>query len=548
MLSADRASSPTLLRGLGSQRRRLVVATSTWILLLGCSGESPSDTPGPMQPVGGAGPAGGMGGSPSSSTGGVKPSGGGGSGGAPVVTPTGGTVAGPTGGTATFGGSPPVPPLGGSGGAVTPAGGAPAIGGGGTSGGSGGAATGGASHVRDHCVEGYAPLAVDATMKDGYSEYTKSGQVDTLVQPEVIDWMNSQVWQEAHFQWHNIRRCNGGMVDRTRAGGLDPCKHTELVPQNQEGKGPGDGLEFLAMHRHMIESLKQLFPKHTEQFEGWDTFPTDKAQIPAAWQADWRAFDANTIANGAKADNPGMHMSEKGFESEGAFGQWIQTTSGLHGALHFKWVRPQNSEHGLGNQFTNIDNYMFWKMHGWIDKVWDKYRAAKGQTPNDPDIREAVLKQCRHMDDLALLVDPSLGKPGTECTPAPVQTGFFVEKIRPIFESATNKCTGCHGKDGANANLTLGGSECVKSSDIVAALKKPSTNGGQFKLIEPGDPMKSWLYLKVTNKAAQAGCTPTGGIQCNNLLMPQGASSVTLTAQEIADLEKWIMDGAPAPQ
>ncbi|MDQ2646243.1 MAG: hypothetical protein M3020_20685, partial [Myxococcota bacterium] len=422
------------------------------------------------------------------------------------------------------------------------------VGGGGSSGGSGGAATGGAAHVRDHCVEGYAPLAVDATMKDGYSEYTKSGQVDTLVQPEVIEWMNSQVWEEAHFQWHNIRRCNGGMVDRTRAGGLDPCKHTELVPQNQEGKGAGDGLEFLAMHRHMIESLKQLFPKHTEQFEGWDTFPTDKAQIPAAWQADWRAFDANMVANGAKADNPGMHMSEKGFESEGAFGQWIQTTSGLHGALHFKWVRPQNSEHGLGNQFTNIDNYMFWKMHGWIDKVWDKYRAAKGQTPNDPDIKEAVLKQCRHMDDLALLVDPTLAKPPTECTPAPVQTGFFVEKIRPIFESTTNKCTGCHGKDGANANLTLGGSECVKSSDIVAALKKPSSNGGQFKLIEPGDPMKSWLYLKVTNKAAQAGCTPTGGIQCNNLMMPQGASSVTLTAQEIADLEKWIMDGAPAPQ
>ncbi len=89
----------------------------------------------------------------------------------------------------------------------------------------------------------------------------------------------------------------------------------------------------------------------------------------------------------------------------------------------------------------------------------------------------------------------------------------------------------------------------MKSSDIVAALVgKPSKDGGQFKLIEPGDPMKSWLYLKATNKAAQAGCTPTGGVQCDTGLMPQGSPTVTLSAEEQADLEKWIMDGAPAPQ
>jgi hypothetical protein len=160
-----------------------------------------------------------------------------------------------------------------------------------------------------------------------------------------------------------------------------------------------------------------------------------------------------------------------------------------------------------------------------------------------------VLKQCREMDSLALLVDPSLAPNPTECTPAPKQTGFFVDKIRPIFESATNKCTGCHGSEGANANLTLGGSDCVKSSDIVAALvNKASTNGGQFKLVVPGNPEQSWLYLKVTNMAASAGCTPTAGVQCNPALMPQGSNTVTLTTQEQADLRQWIMDGAPAPQ
>ena len=239
-------------------------------------------------------------------------------------------------------------------------------------------------------------------------------------------------------------------------------------------------------------------------------------------------------------------MNDTGFESEGAFGQWIQTTSGLHGALHFKWVRSTNTEHGLGNQFANIDNYMFWKMHGWIDKVWDRYRAAKGKTATDQDIKDAVLAQCRQMDQLAIIVKPDLAT--QNCTPAPKQSGVFADTIRPIFESDTNKCTGCHGPTGPNANLTLGGSECVKSSSIVAALvNQPSIGGGQFKLIEPGNPDKSWLYLKITGKAATAGCMASGSAVCMTQSMPQGGGITVTPAQQDA-LKKWIQGGAVAPQ
>jgi hypothetical protein len=405
----------------------------------------------------------------------------------------------------------------------------------------------GAAHTRDHCLEGYDPDPSDATMVDGPVEFTKSSQIDLTVQPAVLDWFKARVWEQAHFQWHNIRRCKSGAATAdAQGGGVNPCKsNPELIPTNQENQGAGDGLEFLAMHRHMIQSLKQLWPKHTEQFEGWEHFPTKKEDVPKQWQADWSAWMANIASNGAKADDPASHLSETGFESEGAFGQWIQSTSGLHGALHFKWVRTNNSEHGLGNQFANIDNYMFWKMHGWIDKVWDRYRAAKNKKPTDQDIKDAVLAQCRQMDQLAVIVKPSLGT--TDCTPAAKQSGVFVDTIRPIFESNTNKCTGCHGRTGAEASLTLGGSECVKSSDIVAALvNKPSIGGGQFKLIEPGNADKSWLYLKVTGKAATAGCTSTTGT-CSTETMPRGGG-VTLTQAQQDALKKWINDGAAAPQ
>jgi len=412
-----------------------------------------------------------------------------------------------------------------------------------------GAGQAGAAHVRDHCVEGYDPDPSDATMKDGPAEFSKSNQIDLTVQPEVLEWFKARVWEQAHFQWHNIRRCTSGAATADPQGGnVNPCKtNPELIPTNQENKGPGDGLEFLAMHRHMIQSLKQLWPKHTEQFEGWEHFPTKASDMPKQWQGDWSAWPANIATAGSKADDPASHMSETGFESEGAFGQWIQSTSGLHGALHFKWVRPNNADHGLGNQFANIDNYMFWKMHGWIDKVWDRYRAAKNQKPTDQDIKDAVLAQCRQMDKLGIIVKPALGM--GECTPAPKQTGDFVTNIRPIFESTTNKCTGCHARTGAEASLTLGGSDCVKSSDIVAAMVgKPSITGGQFKLIEPGDAEKSWLYLKVTGKAASVSCTPTNGNSCSTGTMPRGGGGVTLTQAQQDALKKWINDGAKAPQ
>jgi len=496
-----------------------LVACSASDSPLGAGGSS--NSAGSGNPNGSAGkPATGGGGAPATGSAGQAPTvnGGGGS---------GGVVVGGVSGAATGGGAPQ--------------GGAPA------QAGSGNAGSGGA-HMRDHCVEGYDPDPSDATMADGPVEFVKSNQIDLTVQPAVLEWFKARVWEQAHFQWHNIRRCTSGAATADpQGGGVNPCKtNPELIPANQENKGPGDGLEFLAMHRHMIQSLKQLWPKHTEQFEGWDKFPTKAADVPKQWQGDWSAWPAATSAAAAKADDPGAHMNETGFESEGAFGQWLQSTSGLHGALHFKWVRPSNSEHGLGNQFTNIDNYMFWKMHGWIDKVWDKYRAAKGKTPNDKDIKDAVLAQCRQMDQLAIIVKPSLGN---DCTAAPAQTGVFVDTIRPIFESTTNKCTGCHGRTGADANLTLGGSDCVKSSDIVAAMVgKASVTGGQFKLIEAGNADKSWLYLKVTGKAASAGCTPTGGNSCQTGTMPKGGGGVTLTQAQQDALKKWINDGAVAPK
>ena len=71
---------------------------------------------------------------------------------------------------------------------------------------------------------------------------------------------------------------------------------------------------------------------------------------------------------------------------------------GLHFLLHAKWARAGNTTHGVNNTSSNIDNYMFWKLHGWIDNVWEKYRVAKGLKPTDAKYKADLAAQCREMD------------------------------------------------------------------------------------------------------------------------------------------------------
>ena len=69
-----------------------------------------------------------------------------------------------------------------------------------------------------------------------------------------------------------------------------------------------------------------------------------------------------------------------------------------------------------------------------------------------------------------------------------------------------------------------------------------STNGGQFQRVVPGAPEQSWLYLKVTNTAQNAGCTGN----CNTEGMPP-TGKVELSADQLDTIRQWIADGAPAP-
>jgi hypothetical protein len=232
------------------------------------------------------------------------------------------------------------------------------------------------------------------------------------------------------------------------------------------------------------------------------------------------------------------------FATEGDLGRYIQCggsggASSIHGALHFKWVVAE-SPHSLGDQTVNIDNFMFWKLHGWIDDIWERYRVAKGLSPDEPKLKEALQAQCMEMHNLAHLFEGgSGGSPDGGVAPLPTESGYFHEQVRPIFDKY---CMGCHRGSSPEAGLALAGQ--ISSASIVSSLVgQRSTYGGQFQRVVAGNPDQSWLYLKVAGTSASAGCT---GAACRTGVMPP-AGQVTLTSAELEVIRKWIADGAPAP-
>ncbi|WP_242515898.1 hypothetical protein [Sorangium cellulosum] len=421
-------------------------------------------------------------------------------------------------------------------------------------------------HPYDHCLYGHPPHPSDSspTMKDGPAEYYPPGNtdpniVDTTVQPEVLEYMYENAWQIAHIEWHAIRGCSlpgGSLLSK-----VGICDYKQLVPEDQNCQTGGDGYQFLVFHRHMIQALKQLWPNHSEQFTGFEKFPTKAEDVPPQWRSAWKDWDPQILEAGKIGDEIDKPENLARFKDEGELGFWLQcnvgqklrgTTNmpwvGLHFVLHAKWARPGNTKHGVNNTEANIDNYMFWKLHGWIDNVWEKYRRAKGLMPDDQKLKDDLVTQCREMDTYIRIVKEKLPPEQVPALdePLPEESGFFHEKVRPILESQKNLCSGCHAETGANARLTLGGR--ISSKEIVEGLVNvPSIHGGQFKLVVPGDPDKSWLYLKVADKAGAAGCQPTADAQCIPGVMPPGSSGPTLSAQELEILRQWIADGAAGP-
>jgi hypothetical protein len=392
----------------------------------------------------------------------------------------------------------------------------------------------------------------DEMLTDKGQEVTAGIEKDVLMPQLVLDWMDENQFAEAHDGWHLVRKW-----DQTcRKSNATTCTAAKRLEDQglkrapiQQG-APGDGIAFMMMHRHMIMMLNVAFPKHPSLFAGFTKVP--RTQSDPANPHPWSpiSWTSSNITGFDTLENIEQHLDQ--FPTEDDLGQYIENTykwtaqtpmsplnqpgSGLHGALHAQWS-VNGSPANLIQQAVDVKNFAFWKLHGWIDNVWERYRKAKGMKDDDPAYQKLMLEQCMEM----FMLQPrnrgmttGTTSPGTS-TGTVSETGMFATQVRPFLDST---CGGCHSAIAPSAGMTLGGSG-ISSAEILDGLIAQKASNGEYNLIEPGNPMDSWVYLKASGDSLNAMCTSA----CDREKMPPSGSG--LNAAQLATLRDWIMMGAP---
>jgi hypothetical protein len=86
---------------------------------------------------------------------------------------------------------------------------------------------------------------------------------DVPLPAEIHDWMRQRNWGMHHLEWHTVRQWDRLPLPARLWAEQQGWQRAE----RQEGE-TGNGLEFLVMHRAMLELLRGQFPQHA-LFAGW---------------------------------------------------------------------------------------------------------------------------------------------------------------------------------------------------------------------------------------------------------------------------------------
>jgi len=227
-----------------------------------------------------------------------------------------------------------------------------------------------------------------------------SKTIKNIVPKNVHEYLEKYQWGDYHIVFHMSRKWfllgDQGRNWLKRVG--------EASADLQEGD-PGNGLEFLAMHRAMIQHLTERWGDEpvTTDPDGRATF----ADVLKGWTTDEEVIAGLTKVGGdVEHFKAGLVKLNDfaSFASEDEFGNFLQTTlrltgevdemdtakrfysrdmtpgAGLHNWLHGQFQDP-SSPIDVGNPQTNLSNIMFWRIHGWIEAKWQAFEKVHVRTP-----------------------------------------------------------------------------------------------------------------------------------------------------------------------
>jgi hypothetical protein len=246
-----------------------------------------------------------------------------------------------------------------------------------------------------------------------------SESIANIVPKEVHEYLQEYQWGQYHLVFHMSRRWF--LAGQRTRDWLDSLHET--YADLQEGD-PNSGLEFLAMHRAMIEHLRDKFgdtplPSEIQDGAGFETM----GQVLDGWNTDERMIEMIESKGGDVEEfRVAAAAVRTAFDKpEDEFGLFLQTTlrlsrmvdenntekrfydqdstagAGIHNSLHGTF-----SEYGspidVGDPGTNLSNQLFWGIHGWVEARWVEYEAQHTRTAWEQEDYDRQIERFRlHM-------------------------------------------------------------------------------------------------------------------------------------------------------
>lgn len=237
---------------------------------------------------------------------------------------------------------------------------------------------------------------------DGSPNVRWDASIANIVPQAVHEYLEKYQWGDYHIVFHMSRKWyllgDPGRAWLKRVG--------EASADLQEGD-PGNGLEFLAMHRAMIHHLRDRWGSEvvTNDPDGRGTF----SEVLDGWKTDDDVIAALEKRGGDVAKfKAGLAKLNDfaSFASEDEFGNFLQTTlrltgevdpndsairmytrdmtpgAGFHNWLHGQF-QDGSSPIDVGNPQTNLSNIMFWRIHGWIEAKWKAFEGVHHRTTRE---------------------------------------------------------------------------------------------------------------------------------------------------------------------
>jgi hypothetical protein len=274
-----------------------------------------------------------------------------------------------------------------------------------------------------------AALALGQEMDRSQTEHTPdipwNGATPWAFPQQVHQWLEKFNWGDFHMVFHMTRHYYVMQQDGRNyvdSLGEPPAPFMEGDPLN--------GIEFLAMHRSMMEYLRQRFGSVAvtsdpegrktinEVMDGWRTDEDVVNALRKQYGSD--TAGATQAINTVRAGLTNINNFAQ-FKTEDDFGLFLQTAqrltstvnpsdpavrrygtdnrpgAGVHNWLHGEF-QDDNSPITVGNPRTNLPSILFWRIHGWIEAKWKAFEAVHRRTADEEQLYQGFITLFRaHM-------------------------------------------------------------------------------------------------------------------------------------------------------